>query len=339
MKLGPIMMDLEGVQLSKEEETLLKHPLVGGIILFTRNYRPGAQLTELIQHIRGLRQDILIAVDQEGGRVQRFRSGFTRLPPPRKFGQYYEHNPQAAKIFAETAGWIMASEIRRFDIDLSFAPVLDLDYARSEVIGDRSFHADPYAVTELASAYVHGMNRAGMQAVGKHFPGHGFVRGDSHHMLPMDSRELSDIKKMDLLPFTKLIQQNVLAGVMAAHIVVKEVDKLPVGFSEIWLKQLLRKRHHYKGIIFSDCLSMRGASKIGNFPERAEAALSAGCDMILICNQRKGVLEILDKLKNYVIPMDLHDRLQTLRAKPMSEVIDFEHDPAWREGISMLESL
>src|SRR3990167_1589329 len=240
--IGPVMFDLAGATLSPEEITLLQHPAVGGVILFTRNYHHPQQLKNLIKDIRRYRPALLIAVDQEGGRVQRFRKIFTCLPAPRALGKCYDQNPQTGKIYTETAGWIMGLELRRYNIDFSFAPVLDLDFAHNTVIGDRAFHRDPGVVAELASAFILGMYRAGMQAVGKHFPGHGFVKADSHDELPVDHRSFAQLYKKDLIPFTRLMQRNLLQGIMPAHILYPKIDQLPAGFSAVWLRDILRNK-------------------------------------------------------------------------------------------------
>lgn len=291
---APVMLDLEGKILSAEEREILRHPKVGGLILFTRNYESPEQLRQLIKDVRSVRPEILIAADQEGGRVQRFREGFTRLPPLGEFGKIYQENSVQAKQMAEQAALIMAKELRDVGIDFSFAPVLDVDIGISQVIGDRSFGANPAMVVDLAISYIQGLKKAGMIAVGKHFPGHGAVQADSHKELPLDKREFSSIWENDLLPYREL--HNELAGVMAAHIIYEKIDKKPAGFSKIWLKDILRKKINFKGLIFSDDLNMNGAQYAGDFLARAKMALKAGCDMVLICNNRAGALHVLEKL-------------------------------------------
>jgi beta-N-acetylhexosaminidase len=290
---APVMLDLQGLRLTPEEKKILKHPKVGGVILFTRNYESPEQLRNLITEIREASHTrLLIAVDHEGGRVQRFRKGFTELPPLSSFGEIYETNPEEAILLTEKSGEQMAKELRAFDIDFSFAPVLDLHKNISEVIGDRSFHRDPIVVTVLAKAYITGMHRAGMIAVGKHFPGHGSVAADSHIALPIDTRTLEEIEKEDLIPFQNLIHHG-LDAVMPAHVIYSSVDKNPAGFSAFWLKKILREQLNFKGIIFSDDLSMQGAAVVKDLKERASLALDAGCDMILVCNDPLGVSQVL----------------------------------------------
>lgn len=290
------MLDLQGLRLTPAENKILKHPKVGGVILFTRNYESPEQLRNLIAEIREASHTrLLIAVDHEGGRVQRFRKGFTELPPLGSFGEIYETNPDEAILLTEKSGEQMAKELRAFDIDFSFAPVLDLRKNISEVIGDRSFHRDPAVVSVLAKAYITGMHRAGMIAVGKHFPGHGSVAADSHIALPVDTRTFAEIEKEDLIPFQDLIHHG-LDAVMPAHVIYSAVDKNPAGFSAFWLKKILREQLNFKGIIFSDDLSMQGAAVVKDLTERARLALDAGCDMILVCNDPVGASQVLSYL-------------------------------------------
>lgn len=315
MSLGPIMLDLEGTALTNEERKLLSHPLVGGVILFTRNYTNLQQLAELVRNIHAIRTPhLLVAVDHEGGRVQRFREGFTPLPAARRIGVLYDTSHQKAKELARQTGWLMASELRSVGVDFSFAPVLDLDYAQSGVIGDRAFHHDPEVVYELAYAYMMGMRDAGMAAVAKHFPGHGAVREDSHVAIPVDERDFATIFHQDILPFRKLIHDN-LAAVMPAHVIYPQVDALPAGFSRKWLQDILRRQLNFTGVIFSDDLSMQGASVAGeHYHQRAQAALTAGCDVALVCNHRAGALDILDKLHVDDDPV-AHARLARLHGR------------------------
>ncbi|MGM0595126.1 MAG: beta-N-acetylhexosaminidase, partial [Pseudomonadota bacterium] len=259
MSLGPVMLDLRGATLQDGEAELLRHPLVGGVILFSRNYENPEQLTALIDAIHAVRTPpLLVAVDHEGGRVQRFRQGFTRLPPMRRFGEIYERDRRRARQLAEQAGWVMASELRAVGVDFSFAPVLDLDYGVSAVIGDRAFHRSPEVVADLGAALMHGMQRAGMAAVGKHFPGHGAVTVDSHEAIPQDSRPLVDILAEDVRPYRSMIA-NGMAGVMPAHVIYTDVDPQPAGFSSYWLGEVLRSQLAFQGVIFSDDLNMEGA--------------------------------------------------------------------------------
>ncbi|KGD61289.1 Beta-hexosaminidase [Alcanivorax jadensis T9] len=289
-----LMLDLEGLQVSDVEKDLLSHPGTGGLILFTRNYQDRQQLAELVRQIRAVRPEILIAVDQEGGRVQRFRDGFVRLPPMAALGRRYDQTPQLAMAEASLVGELMASELTELDIDLSFAPVLDLDYGTSTVIGDRSFHGDADAMIALAGAFIDGMSAAGMAATGKHFPGHGHVVADSHLELPVDPRPLAEIEAADLRPFVALAQK--LDGIMPAHVIYSAVENQTAGFSRYWLQTRLREQMGFRGVIFSDDLSMAGAHGVGGYAERARAALEAGCDMVLACNNRTGAEQVLDFL-------------------------------------------
>ena len=297
MTLGPLMVDVVGLELSDVEREILQHPLVGGVILFSRNYESPEQIAALTSSIHELREPhLLISVDHEGGRVQRFRSGFTRLPPIGALGQHYVEHPKQTLKNIESAGWLMAAELRSVGVDFSFAPVLDLDYGVSEIIGDRSFHRDPEAVASMAHAYIQGMKRAWMPAVGKHFPGHGAVEVDSHLGLPVDSRHFEDMIQADMLPFKRLCQSE-LAGIMPAHIVYEQSDSLPAGFSPFWIKEILRDRLGFQGAVLSDDLSMEGAAIMGDPLARAEAALDAGCDMVLVCNKPDSVERVIDGLR------------------------------------------
>jgi beta-N-acetylhexosaminidase len=288
LPIGPIMLDVAGLTLAQDEKEKLKHPNTGAVILFSRNYQNPEQVTELINSIRAARNgDILIAVDQEGGRVQRFQQGFTRLPPASR----YVESPE----LAEPSGWLMAAELLAVGVDFSFAPVLDIDCGVSEIIGNRSFSADPALATRLSSLFRKGMNAAGMAATGKHFPGHGAVALDSHLTLPVDERGLDEIRTKDLLPFKQLIEEG-LEGIMPAHVVYPKIDPNPAGFSPFWIQQVLRQKLNFNGTVFSDDLSMEGAASVGGFPERARLAQLAGCDMILVCNNPAAAEQVLDAL-------------------------------------------
>jgi beta-N-acetylhexosaminidase len=299
--LGPVMVDVAGLELAPDEREMLAHPLVGGVILFARNYRSPAQLDALTASIHALRDPSLpIAVDHEGGRVQRFVEGFTRLPPMRALGRVYDREPALAANLASAIGVVLAGELRGHGVDLSFTPVLDIDFGSSSVIGDRAFHATAAGVAALAGALVAGMARMGMGAVGKHFPGHGYVRADSHHEVPVDDRDLAAIEASDLAPYKALIGRG-LTGVMPAHVIYPRVDARPAGFSPVWLKDILRGRLGFDGIVFSDDLSMEGASVAGGIIERGQAALSAGCDVVLVCNAREAAERLLDGLGRYAL--------------------------------------
>lgn len=296
MGLGPLMVDIEGVELDAADRDLLAHPSVGGVILFSRNYVDPQQLLRLTASIHALRSpQLLIAVDHEGGRVQRFRDGFTRLPAAGLLGQVYERDSARGLQLAAQAGWLMAAELCSCGVDMSFAPVLDLDRGNSQVIGDRAFHRRADVVITLARASVHGMRDAGMAAVGKHFPGHGGVADDSHQTLPVDPRDLASFEVEDMMPFERLAGDG-LPGIMTAHLMVPAVDAQPVSFSHHWLTTLLRRALGYRGAVFSDDLSMHGAHGVGTPLERALAALAAGCDMALLCNDRAAAEAVADSL-------------------------------------------
>lgn len=316
---GPVMLDLAGTALTAAEAEMLRHPLVGGVILFARNYESPDQLRELCAAIHRVREPALaIAVDQEGGRVQRFVAGFTRLPPMRALGRVHERDAALASSLARAAGVVLAGELLAHGVDLSLAPVLDVDFGASAVIGDRAFHSTPAGVAALASALVEGMRRAGMGAVGKHFPGHGWVRADSHHEVPVDERDLATIEANDLEPYRALIGRG-LTGVMPAHVIYPAVDPRPAGFSPFWLQEILRARLGFDGIVFSDDLSMAGARVAGGIVERARAALDAGCDMVLVCNDVAAAARLLDGLGPARL---LPHRARLLRPGPQGDPLD-----------------
>ena len=332
MSLGPVMLDLQGLELSPEDRERLKHPLVGGVILFSRNYRSPEQVEALVRDIHSLRTpQLLVAVDHEGGRVQRFREGFTALPPIRELGRIYDENSKRAIRLAETSGWLMATELRASGVDFSFAPVLDLDRGISGVIGDRAFHSHPEAVADLAHAYMLGMHHAGMAATGKHFPGHGAVAADSHLALPVDARKLVDIQAEDMVPFERMIHYG-LEGIMPAHVVFTRVDVLPAGYSSTWLRKILREQLGFQGVIFSDDLSMEGAKFVGDIVARAKMALSAGCDMVLVCNDVKAVDQVLEGLGTHDDPVS-HLRLVRMHGRENPTRTALAQDHTYRDAV------
>ena len=337
MSLGPIMLDIEGVELTAEDKEILLHPAVGGVILFTRNYHALDQIEQLIAEIHNLRDPhLLIAVDHEGGRVQRFRDGFTLLPAVRRIGELYDHNKKLAKSLAEKVGWLMAVELRSVGLDFSFAPVVDLDYQQCEVIGDRAFHSDPHAVYELAYAYIKGMDSAGMAAVAKHFPGHGAVTDDSHLAIPIDKRHYDTVFQNDIYPYRMLIKNN-LAGVMPAHVIFEKADQQPAGFSPYWLKNILREQLGFTGIIFSDDIDMQGASFAGDsYADRAHSAMLAGCDMILVCNNRSGAIQVLDSLANWNNPVT-NMRLARMHGRHPITRTDLRKLAKWHETVAVVQ--
>jgi beta-N-acetylhexosaminidase len=340
MPLGPVMLDIGGPQLlPKEKERLLKS-LVGGVILFSRNYQSPPQLAELTADIHALRNPhLLIAVDHEGGRVQRFRDGFTRLPAMRELGKIWDVHAHQAKNLAHMTGFVLAAELRACGIDLSFTPVLDVDHGTSSVIGDRAFHSDPQAIVELAHNLMLGLKQGGMGAVGKHFPGHGFIAADSHLEVPVDERSLQDMEMHDLLPFTQMIGYG-LSAIMPAHVIYPKVDKLPAGFSSLWLKDILRKRLGFEGVVFSDDLSMEGASIAGGIVQRAYAALNAGCDMVVACNNSPAAAdELLDSLRWEIPPVSLA-RLAQLHGRPHpSSLLRLREDAYYARAVHQVASI
>jgi beta-N-acetylhexosaminidase len=312
--MGPLMLDVSGYELTHEEIDILDHPLVGGLILFSRNYYDQKQLSDLVQHIRSIaRNDMVIATDHEGGRVQRFREGFSKIPAMGSIALQSHENVQRSDFLCEQFGWLMAAELLAFDIDISFAPVLDI-HGVSEVIGDRSFHQQPEIIVQLASGFIKGMHRAGMSATGKHFPGHGNVLEDSHIAMPVDKRSKEDIFALDMEIFKAIHQQGLLDAVMPAHVIYPDVDDLPAGFSQKWIKQILRQELDFNGVVFSDDLSMQGAVQMGNIVDRAELAIEAGCDMVLVCNDPKGASKVIDGLPSDMgLHIDSLDRIKSLR--------------------------
>jgi beta-N-acetylhexosaminidase len=313
--MGPVMFDVQGTSLSQEDKEILQHPLIGGLIFFTRNYQSPEQMADLSQQIRtAAKKPMLLAVDHEGGRVQRFREGFSLIPAMGKLWRMSEKNLALVKELAKQSAILMALEVQAVGIDVSFAPVLDINNI-SDVIGDRAFHQHPDYVTELAEAFISGLHLVGMKATGKHFPGHGSVKADSHIDLPIDSRTSAEIFQQDLIPFKQLISKGKVDALMPAHVIFPEVAPQAVGFSRYWLQNILREQLGFNGVIFSDDLSMQGAASVGGYIERAEAAQSAGCDMLLLCNNRDGCVEVLDNA-NISTSLVASERLNKLLKTP-----------------------
>jgi beta-N-acetylhexosaminidase len=338
--LGPVMLDVVGKSLSDDDLRRLRHPLTGGVILFTRNYESRAQVTALCAAIHHARSDMLIAVDHEGGRVQRFRSdGFTRLPAMRALGQLWDRDVLQSCKVATAVGYVLAAELRACGVDLSFTPVLDLDYGPSEVIGDRAFHRDPRVVTMLAKSINHGLLQAGMANCGKHFPGHGFVAADSHIAIPGDERDPKDILKEDAAPYGWLGMS--LSAVMPAHVIYPFFDSQPAGFSRKWLV-LLRDELGFEGVIFSDDLSMEGASVAGNVVQGAHAALSAGCDMVLVCNSPDKADQLLEGL-DPTVALDAKRSAARIAAlvprSPAKTWDELQVDPVYKAACGLVKSL
>jgi beta-N-acetylhexosaminidase len=334
LPLGPAVIDVVGTVLADEDRNRLRHPAAGGVILFARNYENPEQLAVLTEEIGKLREPgLLVCVDHEGGRVQRFREGFSAIPPMRELGRLWDRDHEAARDTARAIAYIVGAELAAHGVDFSFAPVLDLDYGGSSVIGDRALHFDPTAVGALGACIVQGFSEAGMGAVGKHFPGHGYAEADSHVAVPRDERKLTEIQKKDLLPFRMAIEAG-LAAVMPAHVIYPQVDAEPAGYSTRWLQELLRGQLGFRGIIFSDDLSMEGASVAGGVPERARAALQAGCDMVLLCNDPAGQEALLQSLEE----VELNDpqRLERMRRKGAR---DLRKSVAYRESQEKLKHL
>lgn len=298
------MIDIRSFVLDEQEITMIKNPLCGGVILFSRNFSDKKQLNDLCQSIRAIKKPSpLICVDHEGGRVQRFHQGFISLPPMAELGKIYQENKQDAIEYSYNIGECIAMELQSCGIDFSFTPVLDINHGNSGVIGDRAFSHNPLTITTIAHSLMKGMQDNGMQAVGKHFPGHGYVKADSHLSLPIDDRDFDSIYTADLRPFKAMIQHNI-AAIMPAHIIYQKIDPDPAGFSKFWLQDILRNKLEFEGVIFSDDLSMAGAKFAGSYIQRAKKALDAGCDMVLVCNhpaEANNILDNLDvdKIKNY----------------------------------------
>lgn len=338
MTLGPLMVDLEGTTISKTEKELLLQPEVGGIILFSRNFESVEQLISLVDEVHKLRTPhLLVSVDHEGGRVQRFHEGFSRIPAAATYANVAKEDIEKARQLAENAGWLMAIELRACGIDFSFAPVLDLAHGLSGVIGDRAFHSSPKTVATLAYAYMHGMNKAGMQAVGKHFPGHGGVVEDSHIAMPVDTRNLEELLQSDMVPFQYMIE-NKLAAIMPAHVIYNKVDEKPAGYSSFWINDILRQRYDFQGVIFSDDLSMEAACVAGGFGERAAAALDAGCDMALVCNHLEGAIEAARYIKGYTNPTS-QLRLVRMHGENNIDWQQLKQDNRWQQVSTEINAL
>ncbi len=324
---GSLMVDIAGKWLTAEDRHLLRQPEVAGLIIFARNIDSPRQVRELCASIRAIRPDLILAVDQEGGRVQRLRQGFVRLPAMRALA-----DNDNAEYLAEQCGWLMATEVLAVGLDLSFAPVLDLDHQRSAVVGSRAFEGDPLRATQLAGAFIRGMNAAGMAACGKHFPGHGWAEADSHVAIPTDERSLEQLRQADLVPFTRLSGQ--LAAVMPAHVIYPQVDNQPAGFSRRWLQEILRGELGFDGVIFSDDLSMAGAHVVGDAASRIEAALSAGCDMGLVCNDRAAAELALSAAQR--IKVKPSPRIARMRGQGFART-DYRQQPRWLEALGALK--
>ena len=332
LPLGSLVVDLPGKELEPEDREILAHPLVGGLILFTRNYESPGQIVELIRQVHSIRTPgLAVCVDQEGGAVQRFRTGFTRLPAAQALGKLYRQDREHAYRACTLMGWMMAAELRAVGVDISFAPVVDLNWGTSEIIGGRAFHRNPYTVSELASRYIAGMHQAGMNSVIKHFPGHGHVHEDSHKDMPVDTRSFQEIQGEDLIPFEHL-GSAYGEGVMTAHIIFPEIDEVPVTFSDKWLQHILRGQMNFSGVVFSDDLNMHAAHLHEDIESRVRAAFQAGCDVALLCNNRPAVIEVLDHMGEHHDPV-ASLRLFRMRGAPEPEPLeDLRRQPMWEEA-------
>jgi beta-N-acetylhexosaminidase len=318
--MGPLMADIAGLELTAEDREVLKHPLVGGVILFARNYSDPKRLKALCSELLSLKRPrLLLAVDHEGGRVQRFRVGFSRVPAMRTLGKRFEEDRRGALAESRRWGRTIGHELAAYGIDLCFAPVLDRDTGKSQVIGDRAFASDNDAIVALSRAFCAGLSAEGLAATGKHFPGHGTVIADSHHQLPVDRRSMEQIAATDLPPFVELIKDGI-PSLMLAHVRYSAVDELPASLSRHWIQTVLRQQLHYDGALICDDLSMGGAAAMGSMEDRARLALAAGCDMLLVCNNRAGLLELLTALKNHHPQPAAARRLQKLYRKTAKPV-------------------
>ena len=332
---GRLMLDLASTSLTDDEPALLNNPQVGGVILFARNVESREQVEALVAQIRAVAPHLLIAVDQEGGRVRRFREGFSPLPAMQQLGDLCLKDRQAGLALSRDTGWLMAAEVIACGLDISFAPVLDVDRDTSSIIGDRAFSDQPQLVIDVAAAFIQGMNEAGMAATGKHFPGHGGIFADSHLEAPVDHRGWQQLWEHDLKPFVALCPK--LGGIMPAHITFPTVDPDSVGFSPFWLREILREKLGFNGVIFSDDLAMKGADVAGGYQRKAELALQAGCDMILVCNDRSGVLEVLDYMAKKQISGS--QRISAMHKTKSVGWAELENDPRRVDTIARLKTL
>ena len=334
--MGPVIIDVAGQSLTSADKQLLADPWVGGIILFTRNYRDPDQLQALVADIRSVNNALIVAVDHEGGRVQRFKEGFTQIPAMQKLGAAVRNHRDDGLRAACDIAWLLAAELIACGVDISFAPVIDVDDVVSDIIGDRSFSASAEQVSTIAEAFIEGMHQAGMAATGKHFPGHGGVKADSHLELPVDKRTLAELEARDLIPFCQLAGS--LDALMPAHILFSSIDGEPVGFSTWWLKTYLRKTMGYKGVIFSDDLSMEGAVAVGSYSARALKAIEAGCSSVLVCNNREGAVEVIESLKlRYKRP--INSGLQAMSAKKKYTPHGLRQMQRWQSTASLITQL
>jgi beta-N-acetylhexosaminidase len=334
LPLGPVVLDPTGLALTEDDRRRLLHPAAGGVILFAHNYQSPEQLLALTEEISRLREpELPICVDHEGGRVQRFARGFTAIPAMRRLGVLWDREREAAKRAARAVGTVIAAELGAHGVDFSFTPVLDLDYGASAVIGQRALHYDPNAVGALAAQLIEGLAGGGMAAVGKHFPGHGFAAADSHVAVPTDPRAPKDLFKKDLVPYRAAIEAG-LAAIMPAHVIYPQADPEPAGYSRYWLQEVLRGKLGFEGLIFSDDLAMEGASTAGGIPERATAALAAGCDMVLLCQNPQGQDRLLDSLAS--TPVSFPQRIERMRRRGGR---DFRKSVAYREALAALQEI
>jgi beta-N-acetylhexosaminidase len=339
MHIGPLIIDISGTSLTTEDTEILQHPLIGGVILFSSNYESLKQLIELTSAIHKLREPkLLVCVDHEGGRVQRFRDDFTSLPPVQRLQTLYDHGQEQACEAAHAHAWVMAAELKSIGVDLSFAPVVDINYNNNSVMKERMLHANPEAVASLSMCYVQGMNEAGMESVAKHFPGHGFCESDSHEELPIDERSIDEILSNDLVPFCRLIDAGISA-IMTAHIVFPQVDAIATTFSSYWLQTILRKKLNFRGAIISDDLNMQAANSVGDYVDRSKSALNSGCDALLLCNNRNAVVQVLDNLRYENTGTENQMRLSALQGQKGLSRDALEKEGKWLKSKKVIASL